>query len=206
MLRTLASVAQVGGRWHLLCVRGYRVLTLAGSWREGGGPTAALPGKGPSTVPANPAKTHSSPKQDPAPAALNWQDTEGQKGLLQCTQPLSHHLSWTPLTGPVPSPETQHWYRIRQISSDQVQCVINLTCGALHFHFLMKKMGRGGSGGKGKAKIQIFMICKNIPRQCKLSNLASQAFLCAPLLKVASPELQFLITGGIRGSLSRSRG
>lgn len=54
--------------------------------------------------------------------------------------------------GPVPSPETQHWYRIRQISSDQVQCVINLTCGALHFHFLMKKIGREGGGGKGQSK------------------------------------------------------
>jgi len=47
------------------------------------------------------------------------------------------------------------------------------------------------------------MICKNIPRQCKSSNFASQAFLCAPLLKVPGLELRFLITGGIRG---RSRG
>lgn len=51
-----------------------------GTMEGGGGPTAALPGKGPGTVPANPAKTHSSPKQDPAPAALNWQDTEGRRG------------------------------------------------------------------------------------------------------------------------------
>lgn len=112
---------------------------------------------------------------------------------------------WPPLTGPVPSPGIRHRCGIGQISSVQAQCAINLTCGALHF-FLMKKMGRRGGGEKGKAKIQIFMICKNIPRQCKLSNLASQAFLCAPLLKVPSLELQFLITSMIQGRQSRSGG
>lgn len=59
--------------------------------------------------------TPNSPK-GPAPVALNHQDTAGPWDEVGEHCKLGHHLSQTPLAGAVPSPVSQHWHRIREIS------------------------------------------------------------------------------------------
>jgi len=84
----------------------------------------------------------------PEPADREVRGTE--RGAA--AQRSSRRLPWSPLAVPDLPPKTWHWHRIRQISSVQVRHVMNSTRGALHFHFLMKKMGRGGRGKRAMQK------------------------------------------------------